>query len=221
MLTADRQQMTDRAVRCFEAQHYANKSLLILDTGGVRYRLPPGPHAGVSIIYAIRSERETLGDLRNHVASLIPADSVIVHWDSDDWSYYGRIREQVAALVCNPTAECVGYHDAMFYDTWKKQAYHWQSNLQPNAILGGSAMYWRTAWERVQFPKLNYAEDSEWLKEVRTVAITKPYPSPRMIITQHGGNTRALDFGYLCEHSPDAWRRAKEWDEYCERTIGE
>ena len=221
MLTADRQAMTDRAVRCFEAQHYANKSLLILDTGTVRYRLPSGRHPSISIIHAERGPRETLGELRNFaIKAALFAETAIATLDSDDWSYPWRFTEQVKALIATE-AECVGYHNAMFYDVQNQRAYHWKSNLQPNAILGGSAMYWRKTWERVRFPHLDVNEDSEWMKEVRIRAIDNPYPSPKMIVTQHGGNTRAIDFGFQCEHAPDAWKRVPEWDKYCERTVRE
>lgn len=219
MLTADRQAMTSRAIRCFEKQTYEDKSLLILDTGTVRYKLPAGPHPSVSIIHAERHPTETLGALRNWIIGNSAGD-VIANFDSDDWSYPGRLVEQVNAMLVQPV-ECVGYHDAMFFETDGGRAYHWKSNLAPNAVLGGSIMFWRKAWERVKFPSKNTGEDGEWMKEVRTHAIDSLHPSPRMIVTQHGGNTKRIDFDYQCEHAKDAWRRAPEWDLYCERTLRE
>ena len=124
MLVNGRAEMVRRAVASFRAQTYANKRLLVFNTG--RH----GP-----VIDAVEArdvdsqiwepclvgpwDGSTFGELRN-AANDVTAEymhaEIIMHMDSDDWSHHRRIEEQVAFLQSSG-AEAVGYRELLFWDT--------------------------------------------------------------------------------------------------------
>src|SRR5205814_122178 len=79
---------------------------------------------------------------------------IIVTFDSDDWSHPQRIAEQVALLQASG-ADCVGYREAVFYDTRPGQfcgAWIYRS-LDTSYAIGASLAFHKSTWERVPFPE--------------------------------------------------------------------
>jgi len=177
MLTADRPELTRRAVACFEAQSFAGaKRLVILDTsqqpgGFARFR-------GHFQVCQIGGARRTIGELRNE-ANGMSREDILIHWDSDDYSHPNRIAEQVA-LLQSSGADAVGYNEMLF---WRQHSFSsdpprpgtlipgeaWlYSNPRPDYALGTSLCYWRKTWERRPFAALplpggRAGEDQDWL----------------------------------------------------------
>jgi hypothetical protein len=123
LLTADRQEMTDRAVRCFLRSDYAAAHLLIFDTGHERYILPKFIEAKASQITVVRplsqeQFQSSIGALRNQANSLVHDLDVIVHLDSDDWSAPTHISDQVKLLV-ESGKQAVGYREMLFWQEWR------------------------------------------------------------------------------------------------------
>jgi len=130
-LTADRPELTKKAVECFRAQTYENKRLLIYDTGKepipqrwfFREEILSGHEAqGIYYEYHPVDRGLTIGALRNLAMAFahplcLNAD-IIVTWDSDDWNHPNRITEQVALLQASG-ADCVGFNEMMF---WKEDS---------------------------------------------------------------------------------------------------
>ena len=143
-ITADRPELTRKAVACFEAQTYQAKRLVIYDTSKaageiVRYR-------GHFQHVVVGGSQQTIGDLRNSANAFASADEVIVHWDSDEHSHPNRIAEQVA-LLQSSGADVVGYREMLF---WREstigqleyaltQAQALQSDRSRDEILTGLA----------------------------------------------------------------------------------
>lgn len=108
LLTADRQELTDRAVRCFMNQTYANRSLLIFDSGRVPYQCAIASPLIVRGIKQLTEEQRrpkvtTIGKLRNMANALAviiapQMPDLFAHWDSDDWSSPDRLAMQVPTL---------------------------------------------------------------------------------------------------------------------------
>lgn len=131
MLTKDRHAMAQQAVECFKAQTYANKRLLVFDTGSVPFvgpdfefdwlRRQDGEEFGVGP----ESHAFSIGELRNHAIECMYAD-IIVHWDDDDLSHLNRITEQVA-LLQSSGADIVGYNQVLF---WRQDSRHWGHGQQ-------------------------------------------------------------------------------------------
>lgn len=237
LLTADRIEMTARAVRCFEAQTYKKKALFILDTGSI-----PVPLTRRQTGIYLPHVKESIGELRNRAndmaVSYIKPD-LFAHWDSDDWSHPQRLAEQVALIESDPTLDAVGYSDMLFWDqtkcmievdpskrgpdgegalgTVKSVGEAWLYTSTSSYLLGTSLLYRRAAWERKPFEHVSQGEDRRWLAGVRTKGVrstnTELY-NPRMIASIHGSNTSSR-----IDPASENFKRVPEWDAFCRETM--
>lgn len=191
MLTRNRPEMAARAVAAFRAQTYERKRLLVYNTGAKDGNLA---HLAVCMptleYWHVPTEaRLTIGALRNEANSEADYD-IIAHWDDDDWSHPNRLAEQVA-LLKSSGADCVGYNEALCWDTrrhigghsgcdvcgttpciCKAKAWLYAEHATPGYALGGSFCYWRRAWEQHPFDALSQGEDERWRLKVKCVATT-------------------------------------------------
>ena len=157
----------EQAIECFNAQTYANKQLVAVDTSGM-----PRIH----------------GMVRNNLIALTPRDCLIAHWDHDDWSCPTRI-EQQAAFIQETKAKVVAYRDMPFYDVRTRQVTFWKA--QPKSALGTSLMYWRSTWECTPFIQTAGDEDSKFVDTVGLAHLQtqSTLPGPKMIARIHAKNT--------------------------------
>jgi glycosyltransferase involved in cell wall biosynthesis len=208
MLTKNRPQMAARAIRCFQAQAYEKKDLLIYNTEEL--------------------EGNSIGVLRNMAAACVDAD-IIIHWDDDDWSHPKRIARQVRSLLKGGGANCAGYRDMLFWDSrGEGEVWHYCQSHQSFA-LGTSLCYWRTVWERHPFPDLPKpggaaGEDTAWLAGVKLRAESgfAVDATPLMIAGIHGGNTSVAyrrDVMEAVERQGGEWKRVPIWNDYCRERM--
>jgi len=196
MLTADRQEMTARALTCFlKQQGYPNRELFILDTGQVpfelRHSLQREDLKRIRYVNMRRKPDDTIGSLRNLAAYLVGETAdVLMHWDSDDWSAPARMGDQVRELLAHPDRDGVGYHSMHFYR--KADRSTWLYQLDGYA-LGTSMAYWREAWQRSGgFESRQVGEDTNFAKVVRFKTyghLTPITKYPFMVAELHPGNT--------------------------------
>lgn len=189
-LTRDRPEFLKRAVACFQAQTYQNRSLLIWNTGmpidygiGIGYEIYVSNDAG---------KGHTIGWLRNaaltHISPL--GHALIAHWDDDDWSCPTRLAEQVAFMESSG-APVVGYRDMPFYDEVHDRVTVYKSKRQFGYVLGTSLLYKREVWERTPFPDV-MQEDTRWQMTVGAgnIKSQSSIDGPiKMFATIHKGNT--------------------------------
>ena len=228
MLANGRPEMVRRALRCYHAQTYRAKELIMWDTGdsqscedygkGIWHCCAPG--AGDSV-----------GALRNAAAGWIEyrfRPKYIAHWDSDDYSHPERLAEQVA-LAENGGFAAVAYNRMLFWDTTRNGGEAWMYFSPPHG-LGTSMLYRVDAWARTPFRDLKRpdgsligGEDTEWLRATRSVRLESSMVLsadghlagfvPRMIASIHGANTSSRING------ADEWKRVPKWDRYCKETM--
>lgn len=224
LLTADRPEFTKRAVRCFQAQTYERKFLVILDTsegyGSDTIR------ANVVCYTRPQFRGRTIGDLRNIANGINEGTDIICHWDSDDYSHPNRITEQVA-LLQSSGKEVVGYRDMLFWrlkynplrPTPVGEAWLF-THPDPRYCLGTSLCYWRKTWERKPFKDLpkpgSTGEDWEFLNGLDSLGVSciGENEMPLMIASIHGGNTSGQ---YLDIERSSSWERVPAYDGYCKR----
>lgn len=239
MLTRDRPELAKKAVECFRAQTYQNKRLLIWDTG-------EWPQSTMdiwedeAITHILSSPRKlTVGALRNEAAAFWTEYPILVHFDDDDYSHPNRIAEQVALLQTS-RADVVGYNEMLFWRTPVPVTGHPEAvqlggeawlftRHQSSYAVGASLCYWRSFWERNQFPDQPRpgnmgGEDWAFIQRAHVHAVSSlcgpppdsDYDTPRMIQRIHGSNTsKAYE-----ELKEPSWKRVSEWDERVRGILG-
>lgn len=235
--TADRQLLTDRAVRSFMAQTYENCGMIILDNGNEPYE----PREGLSpnrITYR-RPDKKPIGALRNDACELAIANGaeIIIHWDSDDVSHPRRIAWQVIELqLCDVT----GYSDVLFWDTTKCQilvdpsqpigtflgvpcdlpkmvgvqsapeAWLYEAQRR-NYLVSASLCYWAKTWQSRKFPAISLGESREFVRDRKIwVGDGIVGPVPALICGIHGGNVNNYDVSR--GPGTHGFKRVPEWD---------
>jgi hypothetical protein len=193
LLTADRQEMTRRAVESFRAQDFDEdeRMLIIFDTGSTLYERDGSRERPNEVYVDARELRgSTIGRLRNEANAIVArAGEALIHWDSDDYSHPSRIREQLALLTTErglsiPDARtpyfnrpglpvvCVGYNDVLFWDTCevdrvergpRNEVWRYRSK-DPRFVLGSSMCYWAEAWQACRFDDAPH-EDQRWWRK--------------------------------------------------------
>ena len=218
LLTDDRQDLTDRAVKCFLAQTYEHRELLIYDTGTMPYGLPAVDSEDIAVIRPTGDLRGKVGALRNRAIEYAAGADIIAHWDSDDWSAPERIADQVSSLQMHTRYRAVGYHNILFLDSRDGRMNAWEYDYRDgNKALGASLVYWRRTWERQPFNENRTSgEDTEWHKIVPTRGLNGVC-EPMLIAEVHGANTSTVYtvFDNHVKHHQPEWRRAPEFDSYC------
>lgn len=233
MLANGRQEMVNRAVRCFNGQTYDNRYLLTWENRG----------------------EKSIGELRNMANTAagcgVNEADIICHWDSDDWSHPNRIAEQVA-LLQSSGAECVGYNEMLFWvgadqahfvgctpagvscacgeryarsGGWCPKCHAAPPDAEawlyraavPNYAIGTSMCYWRSAWDKYPFPdRSEGCDDLDWFNRRVKIASDSSvgFIEVRMIASIHGGNTCAK-----IDPKAREWQRVPEWDAYCRNAM--
>jgi glycosyltransferase involved in cell wall biosynthesis len=95
MPTANRRPFVAQAVRCFLAQDYAEKELVIVDDGADAMADLMPQNQGVR--YFKLEKPQSVGAKRNFAGQQAGGE-ILVHWDDDDWSAPWRLSYQVEQL---------------------------------------------------------------------------------------------------------------------------
>lgn len=90
---AERYPMARVAVKCFFDQTWPNKELVIINHGSEN--VLDQPDQRVKEVRVVRTENDTLGDLRNWSIEAATGDWCI-QWDDDDWHHPNRMASQMA-----------------------------------------------------------------------------------------------------------------------------
>lgn len=221
LLTRDRPEMAVRAVRCFRAQTYYAKKLVVIDTSPKPIDIE-GSHV---TILSNPTSTSTIGELRNTgntyaSKGLAEQPDILIHWDDDDYSHSNRIAEQVAFLQ-ESGADVVGYSDLLFWRCPPGEAWLYTAPPRGLSCPETTLCYWRKTWERRPFPSAtapavpNKSEGVEWLAGLNLKMCSSLSPAPRMIATIHGGNTCAKLPPDAGKASQKQWTRVPAWSDYC------
>jgi glycosyltransferase involved in cell wall biosynthesis len=177
-----------KAIRCFQNQTYRNRELLILADGEDVRDLVPGEDPLIRLLQLSGSTE--IGEKRNFGCERA-AGSVIAHFDDDDHSEPGRLRDQVNRLVASRKA-VTGYHSMRFTDG----ARWWKYKGSPNYALGTSLCY-RLDWWRVhRFAAVQVGEDNQYVANAHGRGeLTTVDAGELMYATIHPGNTSPRRIG--------------------------
>jgi glycosyltransferase involved in cell wall biosynthesis len=187
MPTANRGSFVTRAIRCFQAQDYTNRELLIIDDGAdeVANLVPDDGR----ISYVRLDTHPSLGAKRN-LACEMARGEYIMHWDDDDWASPSRISIQMQAMTAHPQIDICGLDRLYFYDQSRAEAWLYSHPPGSRAWLSGNTLcYRRSLWQKRRFPEINEGEDTlfVWsLSERQMLSLHNPH---FFVATIHPGNT--------------------------------
>lgn len=204
-----RPDFVERSIRCFVAQDYPDKKMLLLNTSSEMFGIRA---EGVSEAHRPGLRGKTVGWLRNYAIGLCQGFDLIAHFDYDDWSDPGRLSQQVALmeLTGRPVA---GYYDMIFHDVQKERIL-WYDSMMRNYSLGTALIYRRSVWERTRFPDAT-PEDTTWQRlighgNIAAISSVK-HGRPMMIQTLHGTNGAAsANKARFQEPLPDLEQRTRD-----------
>ena len=178
MPTRNRREFVPKAIEYFLRQTYPNKVLVIGDDGesirsvvsiaAAMYR--PGGSAVLDSIPNVEYRRFKpglmLGAKRNALVEACTGDSLIAHWDDDDWYGPERLSLQVEAMR---GFEICGLSDPLFYDLrgGGSYVYHPRGAYAYSATL----MYTREYWARGPFPDFQVASATPFVKRAKAVGM--------------------------------------------------
>ncbi len=197
MPTCDRQGLIPVALKCFLSQDWPDKELVVIDDGAVRVgglvkQLVP------DAVYIYLAEKQIIGVKRN-LACEAARGEVICHFDDDDWSAAGRVRDQVTRLL-ESGKEMTGYHSITYWNGTK--AYRYVSPV-PQYALGTTMCYRKSFWRTQRFPAKDYAEDNALVYKAR---------DERQLIAVDAGQMMIVRSHVLCTSSPEILRQ-NAWPE--------
>lgn len=246
LLTADRPEMTARAVRCFDEQTYDERKLLIFDTGEEMHlghrmgKAAPGvpfisPLTGSCHVWFPELRGRSIGELRNRANSygciwLTSTPDLFAYWDSDDWSHPMRLEEQVALIDSDAKLDAVGYSDMLFWEcspprpddgrVWAQlPGQAWLYTSTSNYLLGTSLLYRRSAWERKRFEHVSLGEDKRWeagMRMARELSVPRRYPRLGPSMI---ASIHGANTSSRIDPAAENWRRVPEWDAHCRETM--
>ena len=192
----ERPDFVQRAIRCYDAQTYTMRHLVLLDNGK-EPNVERSDVGGYSYIY--RLGLPNVGAIRNYINGLkwpkVPMDcEYIAHFDFDDISAPNRLQCQLDHI--NKTGKQVtGFWDCPQYDLKRDKVWIYENPRPGQYALGNGLLYRRSTWERVKFPEDRAVDDPLRKKNVggENIETRSVWENgkPLMIQVVHGANTSA------------------------------
>jgi glycosyltransferase involved in cell wall biosynthesis len=172
-------------LRCFEAQTYSNRELVVVHEG----LEPPArklleASCGARLVEISADPKRTLGELRNLAVAAATGDYVCC-WDDDDWHSPRRLELQLQALTSSRADACV-LSRWLILDESNGRAYasgyrRWEGSLLCQRELGAL---------EDGYPALSRGEDRELMRRLERRHEVCDFDRPELCVyTFHGENT--------------------------------
>lgn len=182
LTTARRRHCLPNAIRCWMAQDWENRELLIVDGGREDVTETVADIVGQFIaldprIHYTRVDRVmTVGEKYNHGCGLAPPGSWISIWGDDDWIHPKRL-SYVGDSMLEFDVTIGGTISMLAYRPRDKTIwlYAYPFPLEPGArdgsvarvvhpyLIGGTMIFSREDWARSPFPHLQRGSDTEFI----------------------------------------------------------
>jgi glycosyltransferase involved in cell wall biosynthesis len=186
-VTRNKVEKLKRVIRCFLAQSYPNKELLILyedNDPATQQFAETFTNDLVRFVKVSATPKLSLGELRNISVEECRGE-YFCQWDDDDWYHIDRLSSQMSALVSNlqPVSFLMNW---LIYDEVNHQAYFsflrmWEGSIIcKKSVIGGDLKY----------PSMTKAEDSVFVEQLQQTTRIYPLVNPTLYIyVFHGNNT--------------------------------
>ena len=204
MVTANRQHIAKRSIKCFADQLYPNKELIIIDDGKENYNKVLKDYSKLDIKY-VRIEKKknmSLGYLRNCSLDNATGD-YIVQWDDDDWYHPKRLDIQADILNKGYDACCLSA-TIMHINSKEYKDHPFIGQLRDG--IPGSIMHKKN--QNIRYSNLNREEDTYYLREWsrKKLYIFDTSYNYLFIRSYHGNNTWEIEhFQRRLKNSTNKW----------------
>jgi hypothetical protein len=184
-------------LRCFEAQDYVDRELVIASEDvSIAAHLPQDSR----VRFVETPPGITLGEKRNLVNAAVHGD-LIAHWDDDDWYAPWRLSAQVRALETGPPGAISGSRTLVFIDIATGDLWEYQYVTGSYGAHGATLCYPRDVWAALPFKHVQVASDYYFCNALTPHhAVVEPVQTI-CIATAHPDNTCPRRF------DPPVWRR--------------
>ncbi len=157
MPTCDRLEMVQNAIDLFHRQDYANKELLILDSGCDELASVVNHSQNVRIF--ADTDVRSLGEMRNYLCKRAKGEWIAI-WDDDDWHAPNRLSVQVHEAE-SVQADLCGMDHLVYWDPATRNAFRYAPQLGGQGWLaGGSLLFRKSVWEQTPFVSVSVGEDT-------------------------------------------------------------
>jgi len=189
MPTRNRREFVPGALRCWDAQTWANKELVVIDTSDEPIQdLLPRNDKRIRYVRIQPATEFNTGAVRNIACGLANGE-FIAHFDDDDWSHPHRLREQWKSLAQSGRGVS-GYRSILFADEAERRAWCFRGAEAASSALGTSLFYARPFWRHHPFRPLLMGEDGEFVRTaVEHNSLISVDGFYRCIARVHAGNT--------------------------------
>lgn len=141
MPTRGRSRLAALALQSYLSQKYENKRLYILDDASDP-SFPDWRYVA-TVDYRQHYRSMNIPEKRNVLTGLAPKDSVIMHFDSDDWSAPDRMSSQMH-LMDESQSPFVAFHSVLFYEEQTGRAYKYEGT--PRFVAVGTSFCFTREW---------------------------------------------------------------------------
>ena len=190
-VTRNKPELLTRAIRCFEAQKYPNKELVVVyesDDPGTRQVLQGARNVNVRQVEIAATPKLTLGELRN-IAVKNASGEYVCQWDDDDWYHERRLEVQMKCIQesCKPATVLLNW---IVFNTITNQAY-----ISPTRIWEGSILFKKNIIsDQIRYENISKGEDSVLIQKLLAKNYVYPLWMPSLYIyVFHGKNTFGED----------------------------
>jgi hypothetical protein len=193
------------SIAAFQEQVYANRQLLIINTGLDRLTDAEPAPAQIHEMHNPQQGMLSLGALRNvaldWIAAQRPPDTLVIQWDDDDWHHPQRIAFQVAHAELYAYQRPVTLRYQIRCDLRTGVAFV-HTGDEPQWGIHGTILHPQVDF---RYPEIGRHEDSHFLKRFPEASVLETM-SQLYIRMSHGNNT--FSNRHIMHHFAN---RLREW----------
>lgn len=184
MATGNRNRFFPQALRCFLAQTYWPRELVVVDDG----EIPVGPLCrGVPGVKYVRLTRRTPTGAKLNLGIEQAAGAILQKVDDDDYYGPGFLETAVGRLEASPARRAIAAWDCFLVHLAGSPALHFSGH---GWMAGGTLCFRRALWESAPFRNVAKDEDALFLEDHAHRPHLRIRTAPEQyILVRHGANT--------------------------------
>ena len=186
-VTRNKAELLARAIKCFKAQTYPKKELIIIyenDDRCTKHLVQSIRNDEIRVVEVSSNPKTTLGELRN-IAVQESRGDYVCQWDDDDWYHDRRMEVQMKSIAESFKRASVLLSWIVF-DATANEAY-----ISPMRIWEGSILFEKNIFsDELKYENISKGEDTGLVQKMLVKNYVYPLLAPCLYIyVFHGKNT--------------------------------